>query len=260
MKKFFKYIFFLTAISSIIIACDEEKNDIVYDEINGQTLVQFEKTSATLPTPEEGATFEFKISSSTKSDVDRKVSVSVDPTSTASTNQYQIGEVVIPAGSYFGSININTIFENIPEEGSSFLVLNITDIENSNDPVFVNSSISLELYRKCPVMPGEYVIAMQDVYGDGWQGSKITISIDGSKVDVLLPDYWTAGLPYSNIFYDYEVVVNVPEGTEELSFSWTSGSYPEECVFQIYSPANNLVASGGPSHPDGEIKFNSCDS
>ncbi|NLP58774.1 hypothetical protein [Lutibacter sp. B1] len=106
---------------------------------------------------------------------------------------------------------------------------------------------------------GDYVIKMQDSYGDGWQGSKITVEIDGENTDVFLLDYWSSSEPYGPIYYDWQETVTVPEGTSTLIFSFTAGDYPSEVTFQIYSPSGNLIADVGPGPIEGEIALNLCD-
>jgi len=103
---------------------------------------------------------------------------------------------------------------------------------------------------------GDYKIDMQDAYGDGWQGSHITVTIDGVSTEYSIPDKWMGGDPP---FDARTEIVNVPDGTSTLLFEWTSGSYPGECTFQIYAPSGNLIAKGGPSPIDGEIALNLCD-
>lgn len=103
---------------------------------------------------------------------------------------------------------------------------------------------------------GEYVIDMQDSYGDGWQGSTITFTIDGEDTSVTIPDYWAGGVP---AYTEYSDSVTVPDDAQTLVLSWAAGDYPSECTFQIYAPSGNLVYDGGPSPAEGEFALNLCD-
>ncbi len=137
--------------------------------------------------------------------------------------------------------------------------------ENTGD------SVSGELFFSSPMVytglvvcvldsppTGDWVIDMEDSYGDGWQGSAVVMSIDGVETNVEMLDFWTAGLPYSNIFVADSQTINVPSSTSTLTFSWIAGDYPGECSFKIYAPSGNLVAEGGPGPLVGEIQLNLC--
>jgi hypothetical protein len=156
MKKLsYKISTFLVGILFMVSCAD---NDIpIYDTVNGQTLAQFSLTSAVLGTPEEGASVDVDVTVTTKTDSERTITVAADPSSTATPDQYEISNLVIPAGSYTGTITITSNFNAIPESGTSVLVLNLTDVSGSNDIVFANSTLNVEFFRKCPIVLADFV-------------------------------------------------------------------------------------------------------
>jgi len=264
MKKYIKLLS-LVLIFSFSSSCDEDKNDIVYDNVNGQALLQFEKTAGSIPTPADGETsFDVEVYVSTVSDVARKIELKVDSSveDASGGDEYSLSELVIEAGSYAGVLTVTSNYDAIPEEGSSFLVIDIVSIENASKLVVKDGTLTLELFRKCPVVGGDYVVRMLDVYGDGWQGSKIIMTIDGVSTDLYLEDYWSTGIAYPG--GENTVEVNVPEGTDTLTFEWVSGSYPEECFYEIFHPNGMLIFTDGDSDDynvvpaEGEIPFNPC--
>jgi len=94
---------------------------------------------------------------------------------------------------------------------------------------------------------GEWTIAGQDSYGDGWNGASITVNIDGESA--------------------LEFVVDVDENTESftvpadaqsLNFVYNAGSFDGEVSFQITAPSGNVVADVVPSPSAGEINLNLC--
>jgi hypothetical protein len=156
MKKLsYKISTFLVGLLFIVSCAD---NDIpIYDTVNGQTLAQFSLTSAVLGTPEEGASVDVGVTVTTKTDSERTITVAADASSTATPDQYTISNLVIPAGSYTGTITITSNFDAIPESGTSVLVLNLTDVSGSNDIVFANSTLNVEFFRKCPIVLADFV-------------------------------------------------------------------------------------------------------
>ena len=77
---------------------------------------------------------------------------------------------------------------------------------------------------------GDWVLDMQDVFGDGWDGAFVTFEIDGVGTDYDLDTYTTDGGSTGT------VTITVPGGTTTIKFFYTAGSFEEEHVFQITSP------------------------
>ena len=106
-------------------------------------------------------------------------------------------------------------------------------------PFLYNSAIL------CTPKPGDYVVDMQDSYGDGWQGDGIKVTFDGGPrsgevvyID-LLSQYAPGGVPISA----GTETLNVPEGTDGFAWEYTGDSYPGEVSFQIYAPDGSLLGS-----------------
>jgi hypothetical protein len=101
--------------------------------------------------------------------------------------------------------------------------------------------------------PGDWTLDMTDVYGDGWNGGFITISIDGTETEYTC----TGG---STI-----VTVNVPTGTTRLLFTYTAGDWEGENLYTFTDPNGMLVLEDGigdGNQTDGPAEgeqFNTCD-
>lgn len=116
----------------------------------------------------------------------------------------------------------------------------------------------------CSPEPGNYSIDMFDNYGDGWQGSLIRVSIDGTPSDFSIPDYWSADpgtrgsvgdAPWSAV---RGTVVNIPVGTELAIWEYIGGSYPSEVEFEIYAPDGSSFGYFGPSPAPGLLPVLLC--
>lgn len=95
--------------------------------------------------------------------------------------------------------------------------------------------------------PGDYVMEMQDSYGDGWNGAAIRVTIDGTATDYT----FTSGATYT-------ATATVPPGAATLTFAYVSGDWDSEVTFQVYTPSGALGADLGPSPAAGEFALNLC--
>ncbi|MDT7827947.1 hypothetical protein RQM65_04630 [Pricia sp. S334] len=135
----------------------------------------------------------------------------------------------------------------ILEDGSVFTSSNVGDNVTGQ---FFASPFRYEADVVCILATpptGEWTIAGQDSYGDGWNGASITVNIDGESA--------------------LEFVVDVDENTESftvpadaqsLNFVYNAGSFDGEVSFQITAPSGNVVADVVPSPSAGEINLNLC--
>ncbi|HRJ28816.1 MAG TPA: hypothetical protein PLV21_08565 [Cyclobacteriaceae bacterium] len=94
---------------------------------------------------------------------------------------------------------------------------------------------------------GNWTIAMNDSYGDGWNGAAIRVTIDGVSTDYTLND-GSAGVS----------VVTVPPTATSLTFAFVSGDWDSEVTFTITSAKGNVIAKGGPSPPVGILTLDLC--
>ena len=99
----------------------------------------------------------------------------------------------------------------------------------------------------CTPKPGDYVVDMQDSYGDGWQGDGIKVTFDGGPRDaeVVYIDMLSSydGGPGCCSWTDSTETLNVPVGTEGFAWEYMGDSYPGEVSFQIYAPDGSLLGA-----------------
>lgn len=127
--------------------CSCESDPIIYDVENGQTLIQFGDSSGTLLVSKNGGSIDIPVTVTTVSDSDRAVQVSVDTSSTADPSEYVIGNALVPAGSYTGTITVSGNFDAIPELKTTKLVLNLDGVEGGD--VVENGKFTLGLSKQC---------------------------------------------------------------------------------------------------------------
>lgn len=123
---------------------------------------------------------------------------------------------------------------------------------NSGDSVkgelFFQSPLTYVGTVVCLAAPksGEWILNMTDLYGDGWDGAKITVNLDGA-----LTDYTVSGGSGQ-----IETIV-VPPGSTMFTFTYTSGSFEEEHVYTLTDPDGSEVINDGPNPTTGEL-LNKC--
>jgi len=114
---------------------------------------------------------------------------------------------------------------------------------------FFSSPFAYTVTIKCvPVIPftGDYELDLKDSYGDGWDGAKITVTIDGTATD------------YTAVGSGSKHTVTVPAGTASLSFVYVSGAFEGEHSYIITGPFGVTAAEDGPAPATGEIILNIC--
>lgn len=115
---------------------------------------------------------------------------------------------------------------------------------------FFASPFEYQKTIKCiPPAPvsGNYTLDLADSFGDGWDGAKLTATIDG-----VVSEYtFTSGSEAS-------FVVNVPDGTTEFFFTYISGSFEGEHSYVITAPTGETAIEDGPGPATGEVVLNIC--
>lgn len=89
----------------------------------------------------------------------------------------------------------------------------------------------------------DYTVAMQDGYGDGWNGGNVDVRVN----NVLVGTFAAQGHHSTATF-------NICDG-DALQLVYHAGYYEEENTYQVFGPAGNVVFADGPS-PTAGVVFN----
>lgn len=157
------------------------------------------------------------------------------------------GSVSVEAGGNFASVPFEVVDDNIEAGEKWVLAYKITGSSTEIGSVDTNEhtfSISCELSPN--KMAGDWVLDMQDSYGDGWNGASVTFEVDGAGTD-----YMIAGS-------SGQETITVPSGTASLKFFFNSGDWDSEITFQITAPNDVEVGSYGTSPAVGEFEIDAC--
>ena len=148
---------------------------------------------------------------------------------------------------YSGGDSITVRLELVLTDGRTF---SSDDSTGSLQGSYFSSPYAYNAVIKCiPASPvaGTYEVAMQDSYGDGWNGGYISVNIDGVEVQqITIPSGSTGNDAFQ-----------VPAGTSSLDVKYVSGDWDSEVTFQITRNGDSIF-SDGPSPSTDTMIFSIC--
>ena len=149
-----KYIFILMLGCGMWSACDSDKDRILFDPDEGQTLLSFDRSSVDLAILiNDVGQAEVIVNSSTRSASDRNFNLEVIAPDGLATDYYNIPSgFTIPADSYQASFSISgadPLGEQIPPEQ---IQINIEPV----DEVVIANNLTINVFITCPVEEGAF--------------------------------------------------------------------------------------------------------
>ncbi len=145
-------------------SCDDSVDSVIYDNVNGQTGVSFADTFTSVIVPEEGVTVSVDVQVTTISDMDRTFAVAVNEDSTGSSEDYIIGNIVVPANSHIGTLDVTfDNFDNLEELMSFTLIL---DLVLPNGEVAIGAASTTFNYLKKVICNDVTLTINEDAYAD----------------------------------------------------------------------------------------------
>ena len=208
---------------------------------------------------------------------------------------FTIGEKGLPVTDIMVTLNEASSAAGVPNYGVGDNYLMRLELVLTDGRTFSSSSTSGSLQGSyfaspfawgvpilCQPVDGDYLVDMQDSYGDGWQtddgnggsGLKAVLTLaDGSEsiVEVGMcspyggsnigtsmdPNEGICTGPASTNFYGATATVTIPAGTQLAVWQWPGDTYGE-ISFQIYGPAGNLLLDSGQAPGAGQLDVLNC--
>ena len=93
-----------------------------------------------------------------------------------------------------------------------------------------------------PPVTCEYTLELFDAFGDGWNGSFLTINVNGVETTYTVP----AG--GSEAIFTFDAILNLP-----VIVSYTAGTGQNEVTYNILDPSGNIIFDDGPNPQTGEV-------
>ena len=266
MKNIFKVLFTILISGAFFISCvDEESNyDALMNEpdANAAFYVQFLDAAQSLETgvTEAGDLVDIETTVAVSlmgmpQSQDIAVNWTVDPSSTIGASMYSMSasSITIPAGATSGSVNFNTITENMPVGETLKLVLNL-DAGDNNSPNSNGTKLSYDLKRIefCPLENGAADLVgtwkgtdAVTIYTDG--ASQVVTAMEGGKLMVT-----GMGIDWMNNFWGESVIAG---GTVEIV---VNGNGTVEIPEQYYITTVYDGAEQDPYTIRGSGKWTNC--
>ena len=105
---------------------------------------------------------------------------------------------------------------------------------------FVYNKIVLCNVTDGSAVPGVYTIKMQDSYGDGWQDSRVKLTVDGEVYFFAMPSPYASGVEINKTLEAYTgddnsgySTITIPANASDMKWEWIVGRYPEETSYTI---------------------------
>ena len=134
---------------------------------------------------------------------------------------------------------------------------------------FVYNKIVLCNVTDGSAVPGIYTVKMQDSYGDGWQDSRVKLTVDGKVYFFAIPSPYTSGIEINKTLESYTgddnagySTITIPTNSSTMKWEWIVGRYPEETSYTIsYSKLDGSRAQDSfneANGPGGEKILSVC--
>jgi len=148
----------------------------------------------------------------------------------------------------FGGDQFTVRFEMILTDGRTYSFANNSGTLTG---AFYNSPFLYNVNIVCaPSQPtaGTWTVNTTDTFGDGWNGGELVIVLDGdSDNPIIIANIDDGTRPFAESVQDF--TFEVPDGTETISITYTSGDFDEEVLFTVTSANGNEVIDEGPTPP-----------
>lgn len=239
-----KKIIYVLTLSLLIFSC-EDFEEVIYDN-NGQTGIGFTVSEANLTIFPAGATTTLTVQSTTTSTSDRSFNVAVNTEESFGTSDnYTIGNVVIPANSFDGALEVTFTDNSLVDDEVYLLVL---DLDLPAGVAVVGSDRAEITYVKAFTC-NDLVLTLNE---DQWAGEREWEITDASGTVVSQCSDFTecpfaggAG-PTTEAAYNFNI--NLPDGTYTFTITDSYGdgqSFPADGDYTLSCGAIVHATGGG---------------
>ena len=143
---------------------------------------------------------------------------------------------------YIGGSTINIRLRLNLTNGKSYSTENVTGSMTGSyfKSPFAYNKIVLCNVTDGSAVPGIYTVKMVDTYGDGWQDSRIKLTLDGTEYIYAIPSPYTSGIEINATLQSYSgsessgfATITIPTSANTMKWEWIEGRYPEETNYTI---------------------------
>lgn len=204
MKNNILKISFAFCIALFCTSCEEELE--TFSATSGQTAYSFDATEFNLSIPSEDLVLSIPVNVTTVASQDRSVSVAinVDDTTADTETEYSLGNIVIPAGSHMGTLDVSFDFSEISGADGDVKELSFSINPTGEDTAFFET-VTIEYFREIICNDLELTI-ISDVWA-----TETGFRLEQADGTVIVDDFfpWTVN---STQPQTYNVMFNLADG------------------------------------------------
>ncbi len=256
MKKM-KKVIYVCLIALISFSCSVNEDNVLFDPVNGQTLVNFATATADLPILLNGTgSVDIQVEVTTISTEDRVFNVNIDEDqTTADPANYTLGQAIVPANSFLGTLTIQGVDVTV-EVAAETLVLEFVE-ENG---IVTDTPIIVSVFQVCPVrsdfFTGTYL--MEQLSGVGpfatlqtvFDVQTVEITVDPNDELVRVFDYQYSPSTFAS---DFQLQISLVCDTFQVNGDIQTGSLSCDGATQIGQTTGTVPSFY--SVPDGDDMF-----
>ena len=199
MKKFLLKFSIVAVLIATLASCDEDQ--VIWNESGSNSLAAFAKENGALPAKDATTTTTVVVNVAHATNADRAIVISVDPSTTASPDLYEIvtSTLVIPAGAYNGEIIIKNNYEALEDGVSKNLVLKL---ESVDDATISPLKYTLKIFKFCEFVRADFLGEWNvDEVGEGSYSSTFTAGVAANEI--IMSNVWGfSPTSQTRVFFD----------------------------------------------------------
>ncbi len=252
-----KKVIYVCLIALISFSCSVNEDNVLFDPVNGQTLVNFATATADLPILLNGTgSVDIQVEVTTISTEDRVFNFNInEDQTTADPANYTLGQAIVPANSFLGTLTIEGM-DVTAEVTPETLVLEFVE-ENG---IVTDTPIIVSVFQVCPVrsdfFTGTYL--MEQLSGVGpfatlqtvFDVQTVEITVDPNDELVRVFDYQYSPSTFAS---DFQLQISLVCDTFQVNGDIQTGSLSCDGATQIGQTTGTVPSFY--SVPDGDDMF-----
>jgi hypothetical protein len=237
MKNYIKFI--AVCLTAFIISCESEEP--IFDNVNGQTAIQFTQAAYSTSIPVEGLTLSIPVLSTTVSGEARSFNITVnDATNPA---EFTVGSLTIPADSYEGVLSVAFDYAAITGNDGDLKTATFTIETSGETTAAFKGSTTVDYFRE--IICNDTTFTINTDFYAGETGFSITDDATGNVV-YTMPALGNARQTFTAAIYladgCYTATITDSYGDGQLDGTVT-GNYTITCSIITFASGGGAFAS-----------------
>lgn len=186
MKKFLLKFSMVAVLIATLSSCEEDR--VIFNASGPASLAAFAVERGALPAVDATTTTTVVVNVANATNTDRTIVISVDPSSTATPDLYEIvtSTLVIPAGAYNGNIIVKNNYEALEDGVVKNLVLKLESVEDAKvSPL----TYTLNIFKFCAFVRADF-LGQYNVDEVGAASYSATFTAGTAPNEIIISNVW----------------------------------------------------------------------